>query len=242
MATAFQAVIFTYYGYPDAAKIAEEVVDPSRVLPRILLGSVAIAVVLYLLVNAAFLYVLPIESVAASKLVAADVATVVFGARGGDVIAAIAIVVVLASVNGNILVTPRMPFAMARDGLAPAVLARVNAGGTPAVATVGVGAVAIVLALTGTFAVLIGVAIALVLVIDAVTAIALIRLRLRDPNAPFLSPGFPVVPIGFALVYVALFVAAVQDPVVAVASIATLGATAVLAWRLRGVGSATTRG
>src|SRR5206468_2147024 len=88
LAVAFQSVLWTYYGYPDAAKIAEEVVDPGRTLPRVFLGGIAISAALYLLLNAAFLSVLSIDQVASSKLVAADVATAIFGARGGAVIAA----------------------------------------------------------------------------------------------------------------------------------------------------------
>src|SRR2546429_3535065 len=55
LALASRSVIWTYYGYPDAAKIAEEVVDPGRTLPRVLLGGIAIVTALYLLLNAAFL-------------------------------------------------------------------------------------------------------------------------------------------------------------------------------------------
>ena len=126
LAVAFQSVLWTYYGYPDAAKIAEEVVEPSRTLPRVFLGGIATAAALYLLLNAAFLSVLPMDKIAASNLVAADVATTIFGAPGGLMIAAVALVVTLASLNGNIFVTPRVLFGLARDGLAPASLARVN--------------------------------------------------------------------------------------------------------------------
>ena len=67
LALAFQSVIWTYYGYPDAAKIAEEVKDPNRNLPRIFLAGIASVTVLYLLLNAAFLQVLPFEQIATSK-------------------------------------------------------------------------------------------------------------------------------------------------------------------------------
>src|SRR5207245_3317304 len=60
LALAFQAVVWTYYGYLDVAKIAEEVVDPDRTLPQVLLGGIAIVTALYLLLNAAFFQVLPI--------------------------------------------------------------------------------------------------------------------------------------------------------------------------------------
>src|SRR6266568_3997326 len=96
IALAAHPVIWTYYGYPDLAKIAGEVVDPSRTLPRILLGGLAATAVLYLALNAAFLEVLPLERIAASNLVAADVMDTLVGARGGALVAGLALLVVLA--------------------------------------------------------------------------------------------------------------------------------------------------
>src|SRR6266513_2505215 len=160
LAIASRSVIWTYYGYPDAAKIAEEVVDPGRTLPRVLLGGIAIVTALYLLLNAAFLHVLRL-----------------------------ALLVVLASINGNVFVTPRVLFGLAREGLAPGALARVNRGGTPWVAMLLVGAVAVALAATGTFEKLLGLAIAEVLVIDGLTVAALFPLRTREPRAPFSEIG-----------------------------------------------------
>src|SRR5204863_191165 len=95
-----------YYGYPDLAKIAGEVVDPSRTLPRVLLGGLAATAVLYLALNAAFLQVLPLERIAASNLVAADVMNALVGARGGALVAGLAMLVVAyggswAAVGGN---------------------------------------------------------------------------------------------------------------------------------------------
>src|SRR6266516_2711381 len=162
LALASRSVIWTYYGYPDAAKIAEEVVDPGRTLPRVFLGGIA-------------------------------------------VVAGLALLVVLASLNGNIFVTPRVLFGLAREGLAPGALARVNRGGTPWVAMLLVGAVAVALAATGTFEKLLGLAIAEVLVIDGLTGAALFPLRAREPRAPFSMPGYPVVPVLFIGVYLALF-------------------------------------
>jgi APA family basic amino acid/polyamine antiporter len=215
LAVAFQSVIWTYYGYVDAAKIAEEVVDPGRTLPRVFVGGIALAAVLYLLLNAAFFNVLPLERVAASNLVAADAAIAIFGARGGTVIAGLALIVVLASLNGNVFVTPRVLFGMAREGLAPATLTRVNRGGTPWVAMLAVGAVALGLAATGTFGDLLSLAIVLILVIDGFVVSALFRLRARASEAPFRVPFFPALPVLFLLVYAALFVGtALAQPLV----------------------------
>src|ERR1041385_3569946 len=104
---------------PDGAAVAGEVVDPTRTLPRILLGGLAATAVLYLALNAAFFQVLPLERIAASNLVAADVMDAIVGARAGALVAALALLVVLASLNGNVFVTQRVLFGLARDGLAP---------------------------------------------------------------------------------------------------------------------------
>ncbi len=235
LAVAFQSVIWTYYGSVEAAKIAEEIVDPERTLPRVFLLGIAVVAALYLLLNAAFLHVLPFEQVAASNLVAGDVAVAIFGASGGTVITVLALLVVLASLNGNVFVTPRVLFGLAREGLAPAVLARVNAGGTPAPAMVLVGAVAAVLAATGTFAGLLSVAILLVLLIDGCTVAALFRLRARRPEAPFRVPFYPFVPAFFIAVYAALFVgAALAQPRLALVAAAVLAGTWALSWTVKG--------
>ncbi len=219
LAVAFQAVIWSYYGYADAAKIAEEVVDPERNLPRMFLLGIAIATGLYLLLNAAFLHVLPFDQIAGSVLVAGDVAAKIFGPQGDLVITVLALLVVLASLNGNVFVTPRVIFGLAREGLGPRVLAEVNAGGTPSEAMVSVGIMAIALAATGTFPQLLSIAIVLVLMLDSVTIAALFPLRARQPDAPFRVPLYPIVPVLFVLVYLALLVgtAMTQPGLVAIA-------------------------
>jgi APA family basic amino acid/polyamine antiporter len=239
LAVAFQSVIWTYYGYPDAAKVAEEVIDPNRALPRIFLGSIALTTALYLLLNAAFLHVLPFQTIASSKLVAGDVAVAILGEHGGVAIAAIALLVVLASINGNVFVTPRVVFAIARDGLAPRVLSRVNRGGSPWAATLVVGAAAMALAVSGTFEELLGIAVTLVIGLDAAMAVALVQLRRRSPaGAAFSVPAFPLVAFGFIAIYASLVaVAAAADPTraliagAAVAGVALLGIVLVPAER-----------
>src|SRR5438105_11453584 len=234
LALASRSVIWTYYGYPDAAKIAEEVVDPGRTLPRVLLGGIAIVTALYLLLNAAFRHGWPLARIAASNLVAADVATAIVGARAGAVVAGLALLVVLASLNGNIFVTPRVLFGLAREGLAPGALARVNRGGTPWVAMLLVGAVAVALAATGTFEKLLGLAIAEVLVLGGLTVAALFPLRAREPRAPFSVPGYPAVPILFIGVYLVLFIwTALGQSQSVLVTLAVLAVAYGLSWAVR---------
>ena len=226
LALAFQSVIWTYYGYVDAAKIAEEVVDPGTRLPRIFLLGIAGVTVLYLLLNAAFLQVLPFERMAASNLVASDAVREIFGARAGGLMTALALLVVAASLNGNVFVTPRVVFGLARDGLGPGVFARVNRGGSPWTAMLLVGAVAAALAATGTFERLLSLAVAFVLVIDGFMVLVLFRLRREAADAPFRVPLYPAVPLLFLGTYAALFLAgAMQQPGVTAIALAVLGAT-----------------
>ena len=231
LAVAFQSVIWTYYGYLDAGKIAEEVVEPSRSLPRIYLGGIAAVTALYLLLNVAYIQVLPFDQIASSKLVAADVMAVLFGSRAGTLFAAVALLVVLASLNGNIFVTPRVIFGLGREGLAPRVLARVNRGGTPWAAMVFVGATAMVLSATGTFDTLLALAITLILVVDSIAVLALVVLRRKTPDAPFHAPFFPALPLGFVAIYGALFVGTVVAQTrVVVISVGVLGVAYALSW------------
>jgi APA family basic amino acid/polyamine antiporter len=201
----------------------------------VFLLGIAVVTALYLLLNAAFLHVLPFEQIAGSSLVAGDVAAAIFGAKGGTVIAVLALLVVLASLNGNIFVTPRVLFGLARDGLAPAALARVNAGGTPGPAMAVVGAVAALLAATGTFSGLLSLAILLVLVIDGFTVAALFRLRARQPDAPFRVPFYPFAPALFIAVYAVLFAgAALAQPRLALMTAAVLVGMWALSWTVKG--------
>src|SRR5438874_7662111 len=226
LALASQSVIWTYYGYPDAAKIAEEVRDPNRALPRIFLLGIASVTALYLLLNAAFLQVLPFERIASSNLVAGNVAEAIFGGRAGRLMAALALVVVLASLNGNLFVTPRVVFGLARDGLGPRALAQVNAGGSPWAAMILVGAFSAALAATGTFEGLLSLAIVFVLVIDGFMVLVLFRIRGRDPGAPFRVPFYPAVPLVFLGADVMLlFDAVFQHPALSAAAVGALAAT-----------------
>ncbi|HKQ59875.1 MAG TPA: amino acid permease [Candidatus Polarisedimenticolaceae bacterium] len=225
MAAAFIPVLWTYYGYPDVAKIAEEVVDPQRNLPRIYLAGIAIVTGLYLLLNAAFLHVLPLERIAGSPLVAGEVMQQLFGARGAALTAGLALLVVLACLNGNVFVTPRVVFGLARDGLAPPAFRRVRRG-TPWTATLLVGALALLLEVTGSFEWLLTLAILLVLLTDGFMVLVLFRLRARERAASFRVPLYPVLPTLFLVAYAAAFVAAVVDqPKVAGITVAALAAT-----------------
>jgi amino acid transporter len=97
--------------------VAGEVKDPVRTYPRALFAGMAIVVVVYLAINAAYLYVLPIPVMAKSSLVAAAAATGPLGPAGATFVAALVMVSTLGALNGSIMSSPRVWYAMANDGL-----------------------------------------------------------------------------------------------------------------------------
>src|SRR6059058_2498152 len=123
---ALVSVLWAYDGWGDLSFVGGEVRDPERNLPRALIAGTIGIVAIYLLVNAAYLYLLPIDQMARSPLVAADAAQVVLGRIG---IGAVSVVVMLATFStlvGSILTAPRIFFAMADDGLFFKTIAKVH--------------------------------------------------------------------------------------------------------------------
>jgi len=110
-------VIFAYGGWQNVLNIAPEVKEPARNLPLSVLLGTACVIVLYLLVNGAYLAALSPGAMAASKQVAVDAGTAAYG-RAGRVLVALAVMAsTLGFVNTAVLVAPRVYFAMAADGV-----------------------------------------------------------------------------------------------------------------------------
>ncbi|HEX8163037.1 MAG TPA: APC family permease [Pyrinomonadaceae bacterium] len=191
---ALQAVIYTYDGWAGVVYFSEEVKDPARDIPRSLFGGVLLVLAIYLLVNLALLYVLPISRVAGSDLAVGAAAGQLFGASGDRVIRALTVVSMLSGLNAYHLMATRVLFAMSRDRLFSERAARVNAGGTPAVALFVSCAVAVLfILLSGTFAKIIAGLSFFFVANYTMTFASLFVLRRREPRArrPFRAWGYP---------------------------------------------------
>jgi APA family basic amino acid/polyamine antiporter len=231
VAISFQVVSFTYYGYDEATKLGEETRDPRRRLPRVLAVGVLAVTVLYLLVNAAFLYVLTPAEMAGSTLVAADVASRLAGGRVGALVTAAALVVLAGSLNVNFLTLPRVGLAMAQDGLAPRPMTAVSGSGAPRTALAVATAVIVVAALAGSFQNLVLVIMSIVLIVDGTVILALFRLRRTRPDLerPYRVPLYPWLPSVVLAVYGALLAGiAVSLPWVVAVAVGVLALLAVL--------------
>jgi APA family basic amino acid/polyamine antiporter len=184
LAAALQGVIFAYDGWTGIIYYSGEVRDPGREIPRALAGGLVSTLVLYLLINAAFLAVLSLPAIAASPLTAASAASVVFGGSGGTIVQLLIALALPSAIVANALNASRVNFAMAEDGIAPAWCARVNRGGTPSTALIASSVVAALFLLTGTFERLIAICTFLFVASYALSFASVFVLRRREPDTP----------------------------------------------------------
>ncbi|HET9984177.1 MAG TPA: amino acid permease [Longimicrobiales bacterium] len=201
------AVLWAYDGWADLTFMSGEVKDPGRTMPRALLGGALIVAAVYLLVNAAYLYVLPLDVMSQSKLVAADTATRVFGAAGAGIVSALVILSTFGALNASVMTGPRILYAMADDGLFFRPIAAVHPRWrTPWASIALCGALGVGYVSIQTFEQL---ADAFILGIWpfyalAVAAVFIMRRRRPDAERPYRTPGYPIVPLVFLVASVAL--------------------------------------
>ena len=197
---------FSFAGWWDLGKLAGEVKDPARVLPRALTLGVLVVMLVYILTSLTFVYLVPLDQVTSGETFAAQAGEVLFGRAGGTVFSLIVVVAVLGSLAAVVMSAPRVYFAMARDGLfVPAVAAVHPRFGTPALAIELQALLASVLVLVGTFNDIISYFIFVVIVFIGLTIIALFKLRWRgSKDVGYLTPGYPVTPIVFLVLIVLL--------------------------------------
>lgn len=201
------AVMWAYDGWADLTFMAGEVRDPGRTLPRALLsGTVGIAVV-YLIVNLAYLYVLPVDEMASSRLVAATAAEKVFLSAGAAIVAAMVMVSAFGALNGSTMTGPRIFFAMADDGLFFRPIAAVHPRfQTPYLAIGLAAALGVIYVSVRTFEQL---ADAFILGIWpfyllSVAAVFILRRRYPDAERPYRTVGYPVIPLLFMIASLAM--------------------------------------
>lgn len=191
---ALQSVFYAYDGWHTAAYFTEEDVNSSRNLPRSMMGGVLLIVSIYVLINLALLYVLPMQTLAGSKLAAADAIQLLFGPGSAQVVTFLLMISIMGIINAQLMFNPRVIFSMARDGLFFRPVTYVNAGGTPAVAVLLTALTSIFLILTNTYGKLSDIATFFFVLCNASGFAALIRLRQTEPDLPrpVRAWGYPV--------------------------------------------------
>ncbi len=197
---AMVAVLWAYDGWIETTYVGSEIVDPGRNLPRSIILSTVIVVVLYVLASVAYTYVLSPAVVARSSLVASDAAKVTIGSAGAALVVVAILISTLGANNGIILTAARIPYAMARGGMFFRSQGLVHARyGTPTVALLTQGVIASTLTAFGKYDQLFTYVVFAQFVFYALSAGAVIRLRKRAPQVarPYRTWGYPVTPIVF---------------------------------------------
>jgi APA family basic amino acid/polyamine antiporter len=222
-------VMFTYSGWNAAAYIAEEIRDPARKVPRALaIGTLAV-IAIYFFLNLLYLYVLPVDQLAAVRGSVLDViADRLLGAAAGDIMGVVSIVSIAASISAMTFAGPRVYYAMARDGLFVPAAARVHPRfKTPAASIVAQAVWSGLLVLSGGAGALTRYTGFAVVLFAGVAVAGLFVLRLREPKRelPYRAWGYPIAPALFVIVSVTIVVnAMVSDPVPSLAGVGIISA------------------
>lgn len=208
LGAAMVPIFFSYTGWNVAAYVAGEIRDPGRNLARALLGGTACVTLLYLSMNAVLLAIVPGDQLAGSTTAGADAARRLLGPISERVLSAIIAVAVLGTANVTLMAGSRIYYAMAVDGLAPRVMARVNRAGVPSGALWISGIWTAALTTYGKVEALVNWATLAILLLSSMTVAALFVFRRRDPRAaPYGCPGYPWVPIVYLVTCLAVAVA-----------------------------------
>jgi amino acid transporter len=196
------AALWAYDGWENLTTLSGEVKNPQRNLPLALIGGVLVVIVVYLLINTAYLRALPLPQLAASKSVAADAAGKVIGRAGASLVGALVMLSVFGTLNGSILSSPRVFFAMAEDGLFFRTVGKVHPKyETPYVAIGFIVVLAVIYVLLRDFMQLAEGYVLGVWPFLALCVIGIFILRRRRPDSPrqYRALGYPVVPALFVL-------------------------------------------
>ena len=203
---ALMACVLAYDGWAQMTDVAGEIKSPQRNILAALAFGVGIVMIVYVLANAAYLYVLSPAEIAASGHVGATAAEQVLGPAGGGLVALIIVLSIVGSLNGVFMTAPRIYFAQARNGLFFSKFAEIHPGfQTPAFAIVAQAAWSMVLLLSGTYETLITYAMPALWFFYALMVLGVMLLRHRRPDLPrpYRMWGYPVTPLLFLIVAVA---------------------------------------
>jgi basic amino acid/polyamine antiporter, APA family len=200
LGSALLATMFAYDGWIHIGNISGELKNPKKDLPRAIVGGLLFVMAAYILVNMAYLFVLPASALAATKTPATDVATILFGAIGGKVITVGILISIFGALNGNVLTGMRVPYTLAIENKLPGSkwLAKLHPKTkTPVNSGILIGAIAIFMTLLGNFNQLTDLLVFVLWIFYVMTFIAVMVLRKSQPDLirPYKVPLYPVVPL-----------------------------------------------
>jgi basic amino acid/polyamine antiporter, APA family len=215
LAAAMAGAFWAYDGWNNLTFVAGEIKDPQKNIPRSLILGLLVCITVYVLLNLAFLYALPIADMASSSFVAADAASVPFGMYGAAIVTLLVIFSTLGAVNANVLSTSRVTYALGQENKAFQWTGSLHEKyQTPARALIVNAVWASILTLSGGFDMLTEMLIFVSWFFYGMSVVGLFVLRFKKPEAlrPFRVWGYPIVPAIFVLfTFIFLSITLVSD-------------------------------
>lgn len=233
-------VLWTFDGWYGATYLGGEMKDPSRDLPRSMIGGVAIVTVLYVLLNVVYLRAIPVADMPNHPRIAEAAAVALFGAGAAKLVSAAVMVSAFGCIGATILYSTRTYLPMARDGVFFKSLAVVHPKWrTPVACILAQGVWTVILTVSGTYEALYTYVIVVLFLFHAATGLAVFVLRVKKPDwpRPYRVTGYPLVPAIFILSSLAfVFNALIERPTEALFGfgILLLGVPAYLYWKRTG--------
>ena len=199
---------FAFAGWWDLNKVAGEIRDPTKTLPRALFLAVGVVALTYISTSAVFMYLVPVSQVTSDETFAAQAGEVLFGRSGGILFSTVVIVSIIGSLTGLLLMAPRVYYAMARDGMFLRFAGVVHPTfGTPYRAIAIQGGLASLLVWLGTFSQILDYFIFVAVMFIALTVAGIFVIRRKQTDMPpYRTPFYPVTPVVFLVLAAVLLV------------------------------------
>ena len=220
------AILFAYDGWINVGAIAGEMKNPGKDLPKAIIGGLSIVMAINVVINLAYLWVLPASELAQYASPASIVAEKIFGPVGGKLINVGILVSVFGCLNGYLLTGPRIPYTLANQKVLPAMFGKLNKYGVPANATLFMAVLSVIYALSGQFNLLSDLSMFAIWAFYTLTFIGVIKLRKTQPDLkrPYKVPFYPVIPIisicsGLFVVIDQLFLAGMKSSMISLGGI-----------------------
>jgi APA family basic amino acid/polyamine antiporter len=201
--TALIICLFSYNGAYFVTHVAEEIREPQKNIPRAIIGGFMIVLAVYLSINMIYVTVMPFDEIVASERIASDLMGRLLGTPGSIATSTVVFCSAIGVLNAQLLNYPRIPFALARDGLFFSRIAAVNdKSKAPAAAILLVGLLSSLFALTGSYALILSYVAFVIHFFICLAVLAVIVLRIREPDLPrpYKVWAYPFTPAAFLLV------------------------------------------
>jgi APA family basic amino acid/polyamine antiporter len=205
---AMQLILGTYDGFDAPLYFAEEDTNPGKNIPRSLFGGAIVVIIVYVLLNIALLYVLPMSSFAGSKLAIADAAEVIFGPSGYTIITLLALLSLLGILNSQLMISSRILYGLSRAGFFFKQGTLINKGGTPYLGLIITALIGVMLLFTGSYEQLFALGAFIGIGASCMMYASLFKLRQSEPDLsrPYKAWGYPWIPLLMLLISIALFI------------------------------------